>query len=196
MSSWRFSILPKCGSAHPSLRVGPMPPIVQARGIRHRTVPCPTRTGRPTAATGRSISRSPQAPMFCYSWRRRYPRTGLRRVSFRYAPPAKNRDGGQLVEVEVVVNGQSVGRIVYSHVVTSLEGGEIDRWGGRIGSVFSTTKRDPKCWMGSHVHMEMKNVHNRSCFNRGWRPGQRIEKTNFIGFLGGRRATKPQTACP
>lgn len=43
--------------------------------------------------------------------------------------------------------------------------------------------------------MEMYSVKNYACFNRGFRHDQAVNRTNFVGFSGGKVATGPKRAC-
>lgn len=106
------------------------------------------------------------------------------------------RKGGKTVRVGVYIEGQKVGEIAYAHLVPSVGTGDINRWGTRLGTLFSTTDTDPKCWTGPHLHLEMGNVSGYSCFNRGYGPGQAFSETNFIGFVGGNRVSGERKACP
>jgi hypothetical protein len=103
--------------------------------------------------------------------------------------------GGKVVVVGIYANGSRVGWVSYAHVQPSVSSGQwINRWGTQIGTVGRYTSNS--CWRGVHLHFEMTNQSDYSCYNRGWRPGQAISRTNFMGFVGGRYATSPRTACP
>lgn len=103
--------------------------------------------------------------------------------------------GGNAVVVGVYENQTRVGWLTYTHVNPSVSPGQwINRWGAQVGTVGSYTPNS--CWTGAHLHMEMTNESNYSCFNRGWHSGQPMSKSNFVGFLGGAYRTAPRQACP
>lgn len=107
-------------------------------------------------------------------------------------------DGGKVVTIGLYVEGVKIGWVKYAHVIPSVTVGKWlrDRWGVKLGTVFWTENRNPRCWMGAHIHMEFDNVDNYSCYNKGWRPGQSFEKSNFLGFVGGRRVSGQPQPCP
>jgi hypothetical protein len=103
--------------------------------------------------------------------------------------------GGDAVRVGIYDGGTRVGTVTYVHVNAAVSGGQaISRWGGVVGTVGSY--RSNPCWRGRHLHAELYNDVNYACYNRGWRSGQRMSVTNFIGYLGGAFASAPRQACP
>lgn len=106
-------------------------------------------------------------------------------------------DGGYVVVVGVYNGSARVGYIAYAHLNPSVSVGQtVDRWGGVIGTVGSYRNDPVGCWSGSHVHIEGYNTKNFSCFNGTYGAGQVMHRSNFVGFLGGTRATHTRQACP
>ena len=104
-------------------------------------------------------------------------------------------DGGYTVTVAIYNGSTKIGTIAYVHVDPRVSRGQtIKRWGTVIGTVGSY--RSNGCWGGVHLHMELMSMTNYACFNKGWKPGQRMRKTNFVGYLGGSFASAPRRACP
>jgi hypothetical protein len=104
-------------------------------------------------------------------------------------------DGGHAVVVGIYQNSTKIGTVKYVHVNPTVTAGQwINRWGTQIGTVGSYQSNS--CWTGVHLHLEMTNWHHYACYNRGWSPGQQVNATNFIGFLGGDFARAPRRACP
>jgi hypothetical protein len=120
--------------------------------------------------------------------------------------------GGKLVTIGVY-SGSSrtaskrIGYIHYLHLAgvpsTFKVGAPVNRWGGTLGRV--ATKDDglvvnSRCWTNPHVHFEMYNLVNYSCYNGGY--GTQSGKDpdfaaqNFLGFLGGNRVSGARRACP
>jgi hypothetical protein len=109
----------------------------------------------------------------------------------------RSGDGASFVTVGIYVNGGRIGSITYAHVRPTVGVGQwISRWGSTIGTVAGGLPRNDACWTGPHVHVQMFNVHNYSCFNRGYGIGSVVHPTNFIGFAGGRRVGGSGQACP
>jgi hypothetical protein len=120
--------------------------------------------------------------------------------------------GGKRVTVAIyrVTSGiyEVLGTVIYAHLNTSLTAGTwiTNRWGGELGTVFSTSSDQPGCWYGSHVHMEFNNMFDRSCFSGFFEPseGNLTAKptaygvNDFLGFIGGNRIGNPSvpTPCP
>jgi hypothetical protein len=110
---------------------------------------------------------------------------------------ANGNQGGKVVRVGVYVNGKSIGTIAYSHVVTSLKKDDkIDRWGGKIGTLFSTTVKNDQCWTGPHLHLEVSSKKGYSCYNKGLLPSAKFSEKDFIGFVSGARASSRKKSCP
>ena len=67
---------------------------------------------------------------------------------------------------------------------------------GTVGGGYAVSS----CWRGVHLHVEMGNAHNFSCYNGGFHFGHpwgdTIHRTNFIGFVGGQRTTASRQPCP
>lgn len=103
--------------------------------------------------------------------------------------------GGNTVVVGIYEGSTRIGWVAYVHIVPSVSAGQwINRWGTQLGTVGSFTSNS--CWTGVHLHVEMTNETNYSCYNKGWTSGQAMNRTNFIGFLGGAYRTAPRQPCP
>jgi len=111
-------------------------------------------------------------------------------------------DGGYVVVVAFYHGATKIGYAAYAHLTPAVKTGQvINRWGTTLGTVGSYRKsQDNKCWTGIHTHVELGNVHNYACFNKGWHPGtpwgSSMKATNFIGFIGGAPTAGPRRACP
>jgi hypothetical protein len=104
-------------------------------------------------------------------------------------------DGGYRVTVELSTNGAPIGTVTYAHLDPSVQQGQvIDRWGSQVGTVGSYDASG--CWQGVHSHVELSNQTKYSCYNSSFVPGQQVDATNFIGFLGGDYASGRHAACP
>jgi hypothetical protein len=106
-------------------------------------------------------------------------------------------DGGYRVTVGIYAGSTKIGTVTYAHIKPSVSAGQwVPRWGARIGSVGSYTWSS--CWQGPHVHIEMSNRHNYSCFSNIFLkyPGAKLSETNFQGYLGGGYASGSRRACP
>jgi hypothetical protein len=106
-------------------------------------------------------------------------------------------DGGYLVTVAISSGSTRLGTVTYAHVNPTVRVGQtIGRWGTQVGTVGSGYDRSAGCWGGPHVHFQAMNAQGFSCYNRGWNPGQRMNPTNFIGFVGGNYVNGARQACP
>jgi len=106
-------------------------------------------------------------------------------------------NGAKMVAVGVYVNGTKIGSVKYAHVNPSVSVGQaVNRWGGVIGTVAGGLPYNANCWTGPHNHVEGFNVHNFSCYNRGFGIGSHVNVTNFVGFIGGKRVSGARQACP
>jgi hypothetical protein len=115
------------------------------------------------------------------------------------ACPAGPSYGGYVVVVAIYSGSTKIGTVLYAHIQPTVkQGATINRWGTKLGTV-GTYKRN-SCWTGVHIHVEMGNMHNYSCYNKGWKLGSPygspMQPTNFIGFIGGRRTSGPRMPCP
>lgn len=104
-------------------------------------------------------------------------------------------DGGYRVTIAFYNGATRIGTVTYAHINPSVaQGSIISRWGTQLGSVGSYNYSS--CWQGTHVHFEMSSQHNYACYNKGWNPGQHMDPTNFVGFIGGNFAAGPRQPCP
>lgn len=118
--------------------------------------------------------------------------------------------GGHVVFIGIFHEGVRVGDIAYAHVnpdfnrdgVTNATDlnyrGSIGRWGGYIGTVGKYTRNS--CWdvansAGHHVHLELANVKNYSCY-RSLGAGSVINTGEYMGYLGGGFASSANRPCP
>lgn len=103
--------------------------------------------------------------------------------------------GGYRVTIAFYNNSTRIGTATFAHIDPSVtQGSWINRWGTLLGTVGNYTPNS--CWSGPHVHFEMSSQHNYACYNKGWVPGQSMQATNFIGFIGGDYASSPRQPCP
>jgi hypothetical protein len=106
-------------------------------------------------------------------------------------------DGGYRITIGIYAGSTKIGTVTYAHVNPSVSAGQwINRWGTQVGTVGSYNWTS--CWQGAHVHLEMANRHNYSCFSNIFTryPGAQLSETNFQGYLGGSYASAPRRACP
>ena len=104
-------------------------------------------------------------------------------------------DGGYRVTVGLFVRGTRIGSVTYAHVNPSVSAGQtLNRWGQQIGTVGSY--RSNNCWRGAHVHFQSYAQSGNSCYNRSLTPSQAMNPSNFMGFVTGRYASGPRSACP
>jgi hypothetical protein len=108
-------------------------------------------------------------------------------------------DGGHVVVVGIYEGGTRIGWAAYAHINPSVSTGQtISRWGTNLGTIgtYRWDDRPEGCWAGAHVHFEAYNQRNYACYNRGYGLGSRVNRTNFIGFVGGDFARSKRAACP
>lgn len=109
--------------------------------------------------------------------------------------------GGDLVTIGVYYNGTLYGRVTYAHIdrVSTLKVGQtVGRWGTKLGNASNLTPKTSGgsgCWTGRHVHFEMRAETQYSCWNKGYKTGQGLSRTNFVGFISGPLKTSAR-ACP
>jgi len=105
------------------------------------------------------------------------------------------RRGGHHVKVGIYHGSTRVGTVTYVHINAAVSNGQtISRWGGYVGTVGTYTSNS--CWTGRHLHVELYNDSNYACYNKSWKQGQQMYRTNFIGYLGGSFASSPRQGCP
>lgn len=107
---------------------------------------------------------------------------------------------GRVVVIGIYHGSRKVGTVAYAHVkATVTEGQTIAPWGTQIGTV-GGDYLPSSCWDHLHLHIEMGNTNNYPCFDGGlhsaspW--GDTVRRADFIGWVGGRRASGPRQACP
>lgn len=111
----------------------------------------------------------------------------------------KEEDGGHSVVVGIYEDGQyrrMVGQVSFTHIVPApgiRAGAVVPRWNHVLGNIGSY--RRGGCWNGAHLHLEMVSSSGFACFNKGYTENHRIDRTNFIGFIGGNVAGKPRQRC-
>jgi len=110
--------------------------------------------------------------------------------------------GGDLVTVTIRFDGAVVGQATYAHIdrTASLRVGQtVSRWGTQLGTVSAlggSATGGSNCWTGPHVHAELRASTNYSCWNRGYRTGQALSRSNFIGFVTGPALAGTARPCP
>ncbi|MEO5663516.1 MAG: M23 family metallopeptidase [Nocardioides sp.] len=108
----------------------------------------------------------------------------------------RNGGGGSFVTVGFYSSAQRIGSATYAHIKPSVSVGQsLNRWGTVVGTVGSGYARSADCWTGPHVHMQLFSDRHYACFNKGFRLGQAINRTNFVGFTGGAVAMGPRQRC-
>ncbi|GAA3181202.1 hypothetical protein GCM10010531_39290 [Blastococcus jejuensis] len=111
-------------------------------------------------------------------------------------PSCYGGGGGRFVTVGLYAGSTRIGSATYAHINPTVSLGQtLNRWGSRVGTVGSYAYQ-PGCWEGAHVHFEMYSNRNYACFNKGFRLGQAVYRTNFLGFTGGNVASGVQRPCP
>lgn len=107
---------------------------------------------------------------------------------------------GRVVVIGVYHGSRRVGTVAYAYVKPTVVLGQIvDPHGTRIGTL-ATAAAPGSCWDHLHLHVEAGNTNNYSCFSadlhtgRPW--GDAVRRTEFMGWVGGRRATDSRQACP
>jgi hypothetical protein len=108
---------------------------------------------------------------------------------------ATRRRGGNYLKIGIYHGTTRVGTVTYVHVNPAVSVGQwVNRWGSHIANVGSYTSNS--CWTGRHLHLELYNDVNYACYNRSWRPGQQMYRSNFVGYLGGSFVSGAQQGCP
>lgn len=103
--------------------------------------------------------------------------------------------GGYRVTVAFYNGSIRIGTATYAHINPSVSQGTwVSRWGTRLGTVGSYTRSS--CWSAPHVHFELSSQHKYACYNKGWSPGQWMNASNFVGFIGGNYASSRRMPCP
>ncbi len=107
-------------------------------------------------------------------------------------------EAGTAVRIGLFHGSAFVGDVTFNHLVnvTYNVNDVVPRWGTVIGTVGSFNSGS--CWDGAHVHIEMYSdaLNAFSCYNRTWAPGQNVDETNFIGFVGRTPANGVRQGCP
>lgn len=107
--------------------------------------------------------------------------------------------GGDLVTVGLYFDGVLKGRATYAHIARNpglYVGQSISRWGSWLGNVDRGIRYDPNCWTGPHVHFELRAEREYSCWNKGFRTGYTVGRTNFLGFVSGPTTPGASQRCP
>jgi hypothetical protein len=113
-----------------------------------------------------------------------------------------NGGGGDLVTIRILFDGVTVGQVTYAHLNRNpalAVGQNVTRWGTQLGTVANLTggaTGGANCWTGPHVHTELRATTNYACWNRGFRTGQGLSRSNFIGFVSGPALAGTARACP
>jgi len=114
----------------------------------------------------------------------------------------RNGGGGDLVTVAIRFDGATVGQTTVAHIdrTSTLRVGQaVTRWGTVLGTVANLSgggSGGSGCWTGPHVHTELRASTNYACWNRGYRPGSAISRSNFIGFVTGPALGRAPQPCP
>ena len=107
---------------------------------------------------------------------------------------------GRVVVVGIYHGSRKVGTVAYAHVKPAVTQGQlVDPRGTKIGTV-ADIGAPISCSDHPRLHVEMGNTNNYSCFARDLhtgRPwGDAVRRGEFIGWVGGRRATGSRQPCP
>lgn len=114
----------------------------------------------------------------------------------------RNGGGGDLVTVEIRFDNVPVGQMTVAHIDRSsrlTRGETVSRWGTTLGYVArlsGAATGGEDCWNGPHAHTELRASTNYACWNRGYATGQRVSRSNFIGFVSGPALGRSLKACP
>lgn len=110
-------------------------------------------------------------------------------------------DGGNRITLNVSINGQKVGTVVYSHLVNiRYSVGAAVPVGAAIGDVGTTAdglRAHPGngCWTGSYVHVEPRNDRAYACFFP-LALGTNVDGGTALAVIGGEHARAANQACP
>lgn len=110
--------------------------------------------------------------------------------------------GGDLVTIAIRLDGVVVGHATFGHLDRNPDlrvGQKVNRWGTLLGHASNLTGSatgGSSCWTGRHVHTELRASSDYSCWNRGYSTGQRLNRTNFIGFVTGSSLARTARPCP
>ncbi len=96
---------------------------------------------------------------------------------------------GQRTVIGVKVNGIDVGSIYYEHLNGAVTSGNITN-GMTVGYVHDWQGCNP----GPHVHIELRNTSNYSCYTDNGKPGVTLSAGDSIGLLGSSN-TAARQAC-
>ena len=107
---------------------------------------------------------------------------------------------GRVVVVGIYHGSRKVGTVAYAHVKPAVTQGQVvDPRGTKIGTV-ADTSAPTSCSQPLRLHVEMGNTNNYSCFARDLHTGRpwggAVHRGDFIGWVGGRRATGSRQPCP
>lgn len=100
-----------------------------------------------------------------------------------------NGSCGQRTVIDVKVNGVDVGSVYYEHMANAVKSGPITN-GMIVGYVHDWGGCNP----GPHVHIEMKNATNYSCWVDNGHPGVTLNQGDDLGVLGSTNTAERQ-AC-
>lgn len=109
--------------------------------------------------------------------------------------------GGDLVTIAIRLDGTVVGHVSYAHLDRNPNlrvGQRVGRWGtwlGNAANLTAATSGGSGCWTGRHVHFEARASSHYACWNKGYTPGYRVNRTNFLGFTTG-PLNSYATRCP
>jgi hypothetical protein len=110
--------------------------------------------------------------------------------------------GGDLITVTIRLDGTVVGQATYGHLDRNPNlrvGQSVARWGtwlGNVANLSGSATGGSNCWTGRHVHAELRASTDYSCWNRGYGTGQRLYRSNFIGFVTGPSLARTAQPCP
>jgi hypothetical protein len=97
---------------------------------------------------------------------------------------------GQRTVIAVYVDGTPVGSVYYEHLSSAVKSGPAPTNGMVVGYVHDWGGCNP----GPHIHIELKNTSNYSCWTDHGHPGTFLAQGEPLGVLGSSN-TGPQQAC-
>ena len=106
------------------------------------------------------------------------------------------QDGGDKVVLNVLINGNKVGTVTYSHLTNLRYRSGAVPVGAHIGDIATRADglSDSSCWRGEHVHVEPRNDVRYGCYIH--QPlGTAVGHDTPLGIVGGEHATTVNRRC-
>lgn len=97
---------------------------------------------------------------------------------------------GYYAVVEIRRNGNPIGRVMFSHLKAKAATGQVNRWGGTVGTIASLPFNQPRgsCYQvtnsrGQHTHIEFRSYGSRPACAHDW-GAISIPATRYQGYIG------------